>query len=259
MGTALRRRLEPTAIMPQRTHYNAPTEITAVTLKELLASTGRSKLEERQFDMLRQSGGAGGKDDVPIFYAGDISLLNHRCVSIVGTRDVSQAGWTRAQRLSKELVAAGVVVVSGLAKGVDTAAMTSAIESGGHVIGVIGTSLAKAYPAENASLQETVWQRHLLLSPFAEDARIFKSNFPKRNRVMAALSDATVIVEASDTSGTLHQAAECQRLGRWLFIMKSVADDPKLKWPASFLGQPKTAVLENTGDILKALKDERAS
>jgi DNA processing protein len=70
---------------------------------------------------------------------------------------------------------------------------------------------------------------------------------------MAALSDATAVIEASDTSGTLHQAAECVRLGRWLFIAKSVAEDPNLKWPKSFLGKPKTAILERTQDILRSI------
>jgi len=91
------------------------------------------------------------------------------------------------------------------------------------------------------------------MTPFASGEPVFKSNFPKRNRVMAAISDATVIVEASDTSGTLHQAAECQRLGRWLFIMRSVADNPSLRWPASFLGKPKTAILGETSEILDAV------
>jgi DNA processing protein len=70
---------------------------------------------------------------------------------------------------------------------------------------------------------------------------------------MAALSDATVIIEASDTSGTLHQAAECQRLGRWLFIANSVAEDPGLKWPQRFIGKPKVAILKTTSDVLDVI------
>jgi DNA processing protein len=70
---------------------------------------------------------------------------------------------------------------------------------------------------------------------------------------MAALSDATVIVEASDTSGTLHQAAECHKLGRWLFIMKAVAEDTSLSWPAKFLKYPKVAALSSTEEIFSAL------
>jgi len=71
---------------------------------------------------------------------------------------------------------------------------------------------------------------------------------------MAAISDATVIIEASDTSGTLHQAAECQRLGRWLFIAKSVAEDPSLTWPARFVGKPNVGILKSVADILQIVR-----
>ena len=96
------------------------------------------------------------------------------------------------------------------------------------------------------SLQEEVYRDHLLLSPFKPGETVFKGNFPKRNRVMALLSDATVIVEASDTSGSLHQAAKCQRLGRWLFIMRAVADDPSLTGAARFIGQPGVGILKSS-------------
>jgi DNA processing protein len=241
--------------MPRRARYLPPTETAETTLNELLAQSGRSGLDERQSDLLRSDGVKGGKGDVRIFYSGDISLLTKRCVSIVGTREVSDAGRLRATRLARELVESGIVIVSGLARGVDTAALTSAISAGGRTIGVIGTSLSKAYPIENHELQETIWQQHLLMTSFADGETVFKANFPKRNRVMAAVSDATVIVEASDTSGTLHQAAECQHLERWLFIMKSVAEDSRLKWPSSFLKGPKTAVLGKTEEIVAALAE----
>jgi DNA processing protein len=110
-----------------------------------------------------------------------------------------------------------------------------------------------ASPSENAPLQEGIWRDHLLISPFQEGRAVHRSNFPQRNRVMAALSDATVIVEASDTSGTLHQAAECHRLGRWLFIVKAVAEDASLAWPKKFLSYPKVAVLSKTEEIFSAL------
>jgi hypothetical protein len=72
--------------------------------------------------------------------------------------------------------------------------------AGGRTVAVIGTPLSKAYPAEHAASQERIWREHLLLTPFREGATVFRSNFPIRNRVMAAVSDATVIIEASDTS-----------------------------------------------------------
>ena len=95
----------------------------------------------------------------------------------------------------------------------------------------------------------------MLLSPFAEGEAVYKSNFPARNRVMAALSDATVIIEASDTSGTLHQAAECTRLKRWLFISQAIIDDPDIKWPAKFLTTYERAVaLNRVSEILDRIK-----
>lgn len=188
-----------------------------------------------------------------LYSAGDLSLLAWPGVAIVGTRNVSKAGAGRAKRLARELVEAGVVIVSGLAKGVDTAALTAAIEAGGRVIAVIGTPLDKAYPAENKRLQEQIYRDHLLISPFPDGERVFQSFFPQRNKVMATLSDATVIIEASNTSGTLHQAAACTKLGRWLFIAKSVIDNPALTWPQDFVRYPTTKTLTNTADVLAVL------
>ena len=253
---ALRRRDTLAGEMPRRSPYKPPRNTVSVTLKKLLIDTGRRLLDERQSDLLRSPDLPGGKDDVRVFYAGDITFLNRKSVSIVGTREVSEEGRLRASRLARELATSGIVVISGLAKGVDTAALESAIGAKGRVAAVIGTPLSKAYPIENYELQETIWRSYLLMSPFAHREAVYRANFPKRNRVMAAISDATVIVEASDTSGTLHQAAECQRLGRWLFIMKSVADNPSLKWPTSFLKGPNTAVLQSTEDILRAIGHE---
>jgi len=143
------------------------------------------------------------------------------------------------------------VVVSGLAAGVDAIALGSAIRSGGRVIAVIGTPLNKAYPAQNVDMQEEIYRSHLLLSQFEIGERTFPSSFPARNRTMAAISDASVIIEASETSGTLHQAAECVRLGRWLGISKSVVEDPDLTWPEKFLKYEKCVVLESTGDLIE--------
>lgn len=227
--------------------YDGPPDARAIALGALLAQLGRSAPSDRQMDIL---GGGGAL----VHYAGDLAVLLAPSVSIVGTREASEAGLLRAARLARELAAAGATVVSGLARGIDTAALTSAMAHQGRVAAVIGTPLDKAYPAENGALQKRIWCEHVLLSPFAAGEAVFRSNFPKRNRVMATVSDATVIVEASDTSGTLHQAAECQRLGRWLFIARSVADDRSLTWPAAFLGKPNTGILDNTEDVIAAIR-----
>jgi DNA processing protein len=194
------------------------------------------------------------QSDGTLWCVGDVSLLQNKCVAIVGTREVSKEGAARSRRLARELAAAGVVIVSGLAKGVDTEALSAAIEAKGRVVAVIGTPIDKAYPAENARLQERIYCDHLLISQFAIGERVYRSNFPDRNKLMAAVSDATVIIEAGDTSGTLHQASECVRLERWLLIAKSVADDPSLQWPKRFLGKPKVETLSSTEDVLRAIQ-----
>lgn len=238
--------------MAKRTRYQAPLATNQADLLDLAECTGRPFKDEKQIDLLRPSGTPKAAT-VKVYYAGDLSILDMKCVSIVGTRDVSEEGFKRAHRLARELSEAGIVVVSGLAKGVDTAALTGAEKAGGRTVAVIGTPLNKAYPAQNAALQERIWRDQLLLTPFAEGEAVFRSNFPKRNRVMAALSDATVIVEASDTSGTLHQAAECQRLGRWLFIMRSVLDTPSVTWPERFIDKPMVRVLSHTKDLISCI------
>lgn len=231
--------------------YEPPAEHLTIALSTLLGRTGRAPLQPKQLALLKRD---SAERDITIFYAGFIDLLDGPAVSIVGTRDVSEVGRSAAARIAKELAEAGVGVVSGLAKGVDAAAHKSAIASGGSTIAVIGTPLDRAYPAENSRLQEEIYSKHLLISPFESGVHVFKGNFPARNRVMAAVTDATVIVEASDTSGTLHQAAECQRLGRWLFISKSVVDNPNVTWPSRFLNHDRTRVLSHTDEIISTIQ-----
>jgi len=174
----------------------------------------------------------------PILYVeGDVELLRRgRRVSVVGSRKVSSAGLARTQSLAKALVESGAVVVSGLAEGVDTAAHETAIAFRGRTVAVIGTPLDDCYPAENRSLQDRLMREHLVVSQFPPGSPVQKKSFPMRNRTMALLSDATVIVEAGEKSGTLHQGWEALRLGRLLFLMESVVADPSLRWPAEMIG-----------------------
>lgn len=234
------------------TRYRPPVAWDQSAVRELLAGSTRGVPTTAQLDLLKPAP-RGADGEVMVYVAGDKGLLNAPCVSVIGTRKVSAEGAARARRVARELTAHGVVIVSGLAEGVDTEAMTSAIRNGGRVVGVIGTPLDQAYPAKNRELQESVYREHLLVSQFASGSRVFRSNFPQRNRLMALLSDATVVIEAADTSGTLHQASECVRLERWLFIAKSVVDNPSLQWPAKFLGYAKCRVLERSDDIISAV------
>ncbi len=185
-----------------------------------------------------------------VFCVGDISLVKQKCIAIVGSRKVSEDGAKRARKLARQLAERGVVVISGLAEGVDENAHRAAIEAGGRSIAVIGTPIDKAYPAKHAELQERIYRDHLLVSPFPIGGQVFPSNFPERNKLMAALADGSVIIEASDKSGSLHQAAECKRIGRWLFILRSVVDNPAVTWPQKFIGGSRVRVVETVDDIL---------
>lgn len=171
-----------------------------------------------------------------LFVAGDEALV--RCgtrVSIVGSRKSSPEGLRRAKSLAKALVERGVTVVSGLADGIDSAAHEATLAAGGRTIAIIGTPLNEVHPARNRALQERLMQEHLVISQFPQGYPIQPKNFPMRNRTMALLTDATVIVEAGEKSGTLHQGWEALRLGRLLFLMESVATDTKLAWPAEMI------------------------
>ena len=235
-----------------RMKYRPPQDWQRMAISELLRGSPREQVVKDQFDFWATERKSKAAVD-EVYVAGDTTLLQRRCIAVIGSRDVSEAGLKRATRIARELAEQDVVVVSGLAAGVDCAAMKSAIANGGHTVGVIGTPLDKAYPAANASLQETVYRDHLLVSQFAFGERTYRSSFPERNKTMALLSDASVVIEASDTSGTLHQASECVRQNRWLGILKSVVDDPKLTWPKGFLAYERCLVIDTTETLLEHL------
>jgi len=185
-------------------------------------------------------------------YLGHSDLLHGWRVSVVGSRAADDDALRRTRRLARELVAEGVVVVSGLAEGVDTAAQSTAIEAGGRTIGVLGNGLAVQYPAENRALQERIAAEHLLLSQFEDLEPPKSTNFPQRNRVMALVSQATVIVDAKERSGTVSQAWEAIRLGRPLFLLRSLVEKPDLAWPALVLDYGAEA-LDRTEQLLERL------
>jgi len=191
-----------------------------------------------------------------LFAAGDTRLLRAGTrVSIIGARQASPEGLRRARKLAAQLVREGVIVVSGLAEGIDTAAHEAALAAGGRTIAVLGTPLDRTYPQRNRGLQQRIMAEHLALSPFAPGASIVKGNFPHRNRLMALISDATVIVEANDGSGALSQGWEAIRLGRLLFIPKSTASAPHLTWPRKMLDYG-AQILTDTRSLTRLLPVE---
>jgi len=157
-----------------------------------------------------------------LFLEGDSTLLTEgKRICVVGSRNATREGIRRASSISSYLCNQGIIVVSGLASGIDTVAHTVAIEKG-RTIAVLGTSLNNCYPKENLELLNIIKTNHLAISQFSENYPTNRQNFPIRNRTMALISDATIIVEASEKSGTQHQGWEALRIGRKLLIMENV-------------------------------------
>jgi DNA processing protein len=178
-----------------------------------------------------------------LYFQGWLDLVSSRSVAVVGTRTPSPDGIVRTRQLVRELVKDDITIVSGLAAGIDRAAHEAAIDQGGRTIAVLGTPLSHNYPKDNASLQRRIAEDFLVISQIpvvryeSQDYRLNRFFFPERNATMSALTEATVIVEAGETSGALVQARAAIAQGRKLFILDSCFRDLRLKWPARFADQ----------------------
>ena len=170
-----------------------------------------------------------------LFTAGPMGVpIPRPRVSIVGSRSATSEGMTAARNIAGTLSKRKVVIVSGLAMGIDTAAHKAAIEDGGRTVAVLGTPLDRVYPKENGLLQKEIMTKHLAISQFPVGHPTRPKDFVLRNRTMALISNASVIVEAGETSGSLHQGWEALRLGRPLFIWKPILGS-SLHWPKEMM------------------------
>lgn len=174
-------------------------------------------------------------------------------VAIVGSRRASPAGLSFAASLARGLVDRDVAIVSGLAAGVDTAAMSAAVESGGRVVAVIGTGIDHTYPATNAGLRSRIVQHGgLVLSQFLPRFRGAPWSFPARNRTINAYAEVSVIVEASERSGTRHLAAEAVATGRRLVLHRSVVEGTS--WGRRLADHPAVFVTDTPGEAVDQLE-----
>ena len=173
-------------------------------------------------------------------------------VAIVGSREASTQGVLLTQDIASFLARRSVIIVSGLAEGIDTAAHEGAISQGGSTVAVLGTPLDKFYPAKNGGLQQTIMRDHWAVSQFPVGYPTEPKNFVIRNRTMALISDASIIIEAGETSGSLHQGWEALRLGRPLFISKQITDNASLRWPKKMMeyGAVELTEFEEVIDVL---------
>lgn len=176
-----------------------------------------------------------------LYYQGWWDLAASRSIAVVGTRHPSREGLARTRRLVRDLVKDSFTVVSGLAAGIDRMAHETAIAEDGRTIAVIGTPLSHAYPRDNTELQRYISEHFLIISQVpvkryeSQDYRRNRFFFPERNITMSALTEATVIVEAGETSGTLIQARAAINQGRKVFVLDSCFRNPHLTWPDNLM------------------------
>src|SRR6267378_1145772 len=154
---------------------------------------------------------------VMLYVRGDAHILNEPTISIVGTRRPTAYGTQMAERLARELAKRGLVIVSGLARGVDALAHQGTMAVGGRAIGVIGTGIDVCYPKENKKLYEKVLERGAILSEFPLGTHPAPENFPIRNRIVAGMPLGAIIVEGAQYSGSLITARLAMEFGREVF------------------------------------------
>lgn len=192
--------------------------------------------------------------DLPpfLFIRGTLRLEDLRAVAVVGTRQVSDLGVARAARMSRELVAAGVTVTSGLARGVDTAAHTAALDAGGRTVAVMGTGITRCYPAENKALAERITTAGALVSQFWPTRPPGRDTFPRRNRVTSGISQGTVVIEASSTSGAKMQARLAAEHGKRVWLIKSLVQEQD--WAATMVADGRAREVASTQDVIVDLR-----
>lgn len=181
-------------------------------------------------------------------------LFEKRTVALVGSRQASDNAQKNTKRLAEALGKNGITVVSGLAKGIDVAAHSAALQAGYNTIAVIGTNLNQYYPPENKSVQLEIEKKGLVISQFSPANQTQRWFFPLRNGVMSGLSLATVIMEAGETSGALKQADFAHKQGRQIIIPVNVLNNPAITWPHKYV-QNGAAVVEKPLDVLKVLSE----
>lgn len=192
-----------------------------------------------------------------LYIRGRKSLLYEtRKVSLVGSRNASDRAKDNTARLARKLGKSGITVISGLAKGIDVTAHQAVLELGLNTIAVIGTHLNQYYPSENKDVQLQIEKQGLVVSQFSPAAKTQRWFFPMRNRVMSALSLATVVMEAGETSGSLIQADYALQQGRLVLLPESALKNENISWPDKFVKKG-AKVMKNPNDALNILAESQ--
>lgn len=186
-----------------------------------------------------------------LFCRGTFSDADARSVAVVGAREASGAGIRRAASMSRQLAEQGITVVSGLAKGIDTAAHRGALEAGARTIAVLGTGITTCYPGENQALAEAITASGVLVSQFWPTSHPSRHTFPRRNVVTSGISQGTVVIEATSRSGAKMQARIALDHGKNVFLIRSlVAAEP---WAREYVDSRGAVEVAGAGEVIARL------
>ena len=204
--------------------------------------------DERYPELLLQSVGA----PATLFVTGDVNVLRFPQLAVVGSRNPTVGGEENARAFSAAFVRSGMVITSGLAQGIDAAAHEAAITAGGKTVAVMGTGLRRVYPAANRELAHAIAAHGALVSEFPLDTPPRRENFPRRNRIIAALSLGTLVVEAAVKSGSLITARLAGEYGREVFAIPGSIHSALAKGCHRLIRQG-AKLVETAGDVLEEL------
>jgi DNA processing protein len=191
-----------------------------------------------------------------LFVRGDLRERDLRSVAVVGTREPTDFGLHRAAEVARLLTDAGVTVVSGLARGIDTAAHQASLDRGGRTIAVLGTGITRCYPKENAELAERIADAGALVSQFWPSASGLRGSFPMRNITMSGIAQGTVVIEASATSGAKLQARYAYQHGKKVFLLRSLVET--YPWAQKYVGRRNVRVVDEVEQVVRELADPDA-
>ena len=188
-----------------------------------------------------------------LFFQGDLNLLDHPKIAIVGSRRATRSGKQTAYRFAQDIANSGITVTSGLALGIDSYAHRGALHSAGNTIGVIATGIDRVYPAGNKKLHLQIAETGLLLSEFMPGTPPKRSNFPQRNRIISGLCLGTIVVEAGIRSGSLITARLAADQGREVFAVPGPIHAPGSRG-CHYLLRQGAALIESVEDVLDELR-----
>lgn len=181
-------------------------------------------------------------------------LMQKPRIAIVGTRQVTPYGEDVTAKLAQELAAHGIVIISGLALGIDAIAHRAALDANGYTIAVLPCPVEQVHPRSHHSLAKQILENDgAIISEYAADSQLFKTNFVARNRIVAGLADALLITEAAENSGTMHTAKFAHRQGITVFAVPGNITSLTSVGTNNLLKREDVVPVTQTSDILKAL------